>query len=178
MLLADLRCSSLLGGCELVQNIQKPWGAGRGGVSGKGMFRNTCTSCGIYVLGCWEYMSLLHFACYSPMELRGWRSLFFFFISVSLVTHIGRCDRSHPRANLIVHASQIQSGEGVSKDRECLILLPPTDLFPENPGIKWEASCGRVCRDISCLNRWPWGQGQEQAEVIGFPLQCSMKAAW
>lgn len=127
---------------------------------------------------CWEFMSLLHFACYSPMELRGWRSLFYFFISVSLVTHIGRCDRSHPRANLIVHASQIQSGEGVSKDRECLILLPPTDLFPENPGIKWEASCGRVCRDISCLNRWPWGQGQEQAEVIGFPLQCSMKAAW
>lgn len=113
-----------------------------------------------------------------PNGVEGLALAFFFFISVSLVIHIGRCDRSHPRANLIVHASQIQSGEGVSKDRECLILLPPTDLFPENPGIKWEASCGRVCRDISCLNRWPWGQGQEQAEVIGFPLQCSMKAAW
>lgn len=45
-------------------------------------------------------------------------------------SHVGHRDKSHHRAELIMRGSQVRSsGEVVSKDRECLILLPPTDLF-------------------------------------------------
>lgn len=51
-------------------------------------------------------------------------------------SHTGRRDRSHRRAGLMMmRGAQVRRiGEVVSKDRECLILLPPTDLFQRIQG--------------------------------------------
>lgn len=127
MLLAHLRCLSLLGGCELVMGYTEAWW-GVGKVAGVGVgvavLHNTSTPCS----------SMIYIACYSLVELRGWLSLFNLWVSCHS-SYTGHRDRSRHHAELIMSGSQVRSiGEVASKDRECLILLPPTDLFQRIQG--------------------------------------------
>lgn len=55
----------------------------------------------------WECVSLRHIACYSPVGLRGWLSLFNLWVSCH--SSHGHRDRSHHRAELIMRGSQVRS---------------------------------------------------------------------